>query len=345
MVPTIHQLRRHVPPGARAAALRGLRVWRRTLDEVRAVADRGARARLAGRDHGALAQVLGTAMSTSGNPVHAAFTLRLLREAIAGKPIRGTVVEIGASPVPWLALALLMAGAERVHAVNVLDVTDTLDPAGVRVLATLVHLMVPGAAPASSFLRQDGGGCRLDPDRVVRHPHTDAAALDLPDGSVDLMLSFSVLEHVRALDAVLGRAAALTRPGGLGFHVIDLRDHRAMADPHAFRRLDEGAFASSYGADHNPRLWPAYVMAFQAAGFDILDAGHAGPFPVDPTGATDLIGIAAQPLAATWHASPSGITPWFGEADRAGLAVPWRDAPAVDLAVLGLNLLVRKPEV
>jgi SAM-dependent methyltransferase len=45
------------------------------------------------------------------------------------------------------------------------------------------------------------------------------------EGSVDLVVSSSVLEHVSAAEDEVAACARLTRPGGLNVHRIDLRDH------------------------------------------------------------------------------------------------------------------------
>jgi len=47
----------------------------------------------------------------------------------------------------------------------------------------------------------------------------------LPDGSVDLILSASVLEHLRKPDAVLRESSRILRPDGWMLHLVDLRDH------------------------------------------------------------------------------------------------------------------------
>ncbi|RJP75630.1 MAG: SAM-dependent methyltransferase [Desulfobacteraceae bacterium] len=47
----------------------------------------------------------------------------------------------------------------------------------------------------------------------------------LPDGSVDLIFSASVLEHIRHPEAVLSESARILRPDGYMINYVDLRDH------------------------------------------------------------------------------------------------------------------------
>lgn len=56
-------------------------------------------------------------------------------------------------------------------------------------------------------------------------------------GSVDLVLSNSVLEHVRDLGALFAELDRVVKPNARQYHFVDLTDHQAGADP--FRRLCE----------------------------------------------------------------------------------------------------------
>ncbi len=68
-----------------------------------------------------------------------------------------------------------------------------------------------------------------------RH-HVDAAALSgkiqrlttlaaVPDGSIDLILSNSVLEHVGDMDGLTRELRRVLAPGGAMLHLVDYRDH------------------------------------------------------------------------------------------------------------------------
>jgi hypothetical protein len=57
----------------------------------------------------------------------------------------------------------------------------------------------------------------------------DAALTGLPNQTVDLFFSISVLEHVppRVLTALIAESKRILKPSGLGFHIIDPGDHYA----------------------------------------------------------------------------------------------------------------------
>jgi SAM-dependent methyltransferase len=143
---------------------------------------------------------------------------------IGGMSVRDArLVEIGPGHTLGLAVSLLLAGASRVEAIDTVRyAAATPDPRSFIELwrrcseAGLVdasNAADPTAAQAASVARLgyrivDGGG---------KWP--------FPDGSKDIVYSFSVLEHVRDLRGVLEESRRVLRAGGLSIHTIDLRDH------------------------------------------------------------------------------------------------------------------------
>ena len=61
----------------------------------------------------------------------------------------------------------------------------------------------------------------------------DAASVDLPDGSIDLHVSYEVFEHIPGpvLGAILGEGSRLLSADGLLVHYIDFSDHFSHSDP------------------------------------------------------------------------------------------------------------------
>jgi 2-polyprenyl-3-methyl-5-hydroxy-6-metoxy-1,4-benzoquinol methylase len=79
---------------------------------------------------------------------------------------------------------------------------------------------------------------------------TIETARTLPDGGLDLMTLFSVLEHVSEPRAILGRAAALLAPGGL-----------FVAEVPNLRSLNGRLFRDRYwGGYHTPRHWNLFTI-------------------------------------------------------------------------------------
>jgi SAM-dependent methyltransferase len=87
----------------------------------------------------------------------------------------------------------------------------------------------------------------------------------------DVVLSNAVLEHVQDIDMTAANLAAVTRPGGYGFHQVDLRDHRDFSRPLEYLTMSraeydamrEGAFCETGGQWRLSTI----AAAFDSAGF------------------------------------------------------------------------------
>jgi SAM-dependent methyltransferase len=121
------------------------------------------------------------------------------------------VVEIGSGRYARLALRMLKAGARRVTLIDFyalpLEHTDQ-----------------------EATLRADCSSLGLDWDDVLARVQTisgDITSLG-PEAlgePTDLVVSTAVLEHVRDPQAILACCHSWLRPGGVTFHMVDLRDH------------------------------------------------------------------------------------------------------------------------
>lgn len=111
----------------------------------------------------------------------------------------------------------------------------------------------------------------------------DAAELDMPNDSFDMLVSTSVLEHISpdALPPLLRNGFRLLRPGGIAVHLIDHKDH---ADPLArfdadaprfeFLHLEEPDWRKDSEESHvyvNRLRSSEYMPYFESAGFDTLE--------------------------------------------------------------------------
>jgi ubiquinone/menaquinone biosynthesis C-methylase UbiE len=54
---------------------------------------------------------------------------------------------------------------------------------------------------------------------------------ELPDGSIDIHYSNATFEHLADIPASIAQLGRITKPGGVGFHQIDFRDHRNFDRP------------------------------------------------------------------------------------------------------------------
>jgi hypothetical protein len=157
-------------------------------------------------------------------------------------PIQGkTFVEVGSGWYPTLPVCFYLAGAERCHT---LDLYRHMDwPLVMRMLHRLdVH--VPKIAEQ---LGLDEGVIRgrladlqlatgLD-DMLCRahieyHAPADATRTGLPDRTVDVVYSNSVLEHVPAqvIAKLMTETRRVLRAGGIALHSVNCGDHYAYFD-------------------------------------------------------------------------------------------------------------------
>ncbi len=90
------------------------------------------------------------------------------------------------------------------------------------------------------FVRQEANGrFAYRPEKLdVQFPYS-VERLPYADESFDCVYSFATFEHFRDPDAAVGELRRITRPGGVNFHSVDLRDHRNFEEPLEFLSLSE----------------------------------------------------------------------------------------------------------
>src|SRR6516165_7104515 len=139
----------------------------------------------------------------------------------------------------------------------------------------------------------------------------------VPSGSIDLVLSWAVLEHVYDLAAVCRSFARVTRAGGVGSHQVDFRDHLHMDRPLEF--LLSGAlrakidFSCRHGERGNRRRPDELVMLLKRAGFGRVN------------------------INVTDEASAAYLAEFLPRL-RAARMSPYRHWPADDLRILGAKV-------
>jgi SAM-dependent methyltransferase len=204
-------------------------------------------------------------------------------------PLEGaTVVDLGCgslNPFGFLFL-LLMLGARRGICIDLETIHDWHGAA--KALAALAADMliaperVVGDHPvqvaqllkniASFDLPKLCAGDRtgIDPAKLV-YRRESVHALSLQTAEADLVVSNAFLEHIPGVEAAIAELARVTRPGGMGVHVIDCSDHRRYHEPqiHPLEFLaesHEGPLA--HGSN---RFRPAeFAMLFERHGFEVL---------------------------------------------------------------------------
>lgn len=202
--------------------------------------------------------------------------LRVRREFIGDQRIRNaSMLEIGSGPEFCLALLLLSIGAQRIVNVEIEPYAYIYDP-------ELYRLLVRKANEAGFLLewppvglRLEDGGRRAapDPERIDLHLGCSAASIPQPDCAFDVTFSVAVLEHVRTGDmpAVARELHRLTKPGGVGYHRVDLVDHYyRRTEPFRFLRYSQREYDLMFGqrgSSSNRMRIDDIVRVFRAAGF------------------------------------------------------------------------------
>jgi hypothetical protein len=199
-----------------------------------------------------------------------------------------TVLEVGTGWLPVLPLCAALSGVRRVVTV---DIERKLQLTSIPRLVAELERWLPLLADRSRqaltdvtrrhdrLLRAaaDGGEAVLQASGIDYHAPADARRLRLGDGSMDLICSNSVLEHVRPeiLQGLMHASARMLAPGGRVLHSVNCADHYAYAD----RRI--GPLHYLRYSDWRWRLWnppmqyqnrlraPAFVAAARTAGLEV----------------------------------------------------------------------------
>tara|TARA_R110002096_G_scaffold294678_2_gene488947 strand:- start:594 stop:1631 length:1038 start_codon:yes stop_codon:yes gene_type:complete len=201
-------------------------------------------------------------------------------------PLAGaTVIDVGCggtNPGAFLFL-LLILGAKRgigidldeirhpdiaLRALADLAAAMLLDPTAiVGDLAPSRHAILDNIADIDFGKLAKGDRTGISEDRLA-YWQQSASSIKLGDAEADLVFSNAFLEHVPAPDEVIRELARITKPGGVGVHVIDLTDHRRYnSDCHPLQFLAEPGPGMALGT--NRMRQSHFVAEFEAHGFVI----------------------------------------------------------------------------
>lgn len=110
---------------------------------------------------------------------------------------------------------------------------------------------------------------------IVREIVGSAEALDVEDGSFDMVFSNAVLEHLADHERVIAELARVTAGGGWNFHQIGYGDHRDFSRPLEHLLIDPAEWRAISESMHEPfgngcqlRV-EDHIDMFERAGFDI----------------------------------------------------------------------------
>jgi len=188
--------------------------------------------------------------------------------AVAGRAFEGaTILELGSGWFPTIPIMLSLGGARRIYTSDLVPHMDEITFG-----ATVAFLKT--TFPEDRHLQAM--------NRLADLPVTYLAPFDadqIPDGSLDFVISRTVLEHIPESD--LKRLLASLRrklaPGGLMVHLVDHSDHLEHSDK-SISRINFLTWSSSKHAlinwlmceGENRLRHHQYHALFSAAGYDVL---------------------------------------------------------------------------
>lgn len=160
-------------------------------------------------------------------------------------PLKGkTFLEMGTGWYPTFPFCLYLAGANRIYT---LDLNPYLKPEMTIQLADRLEAHTPLIAKESGrtdaevdlaqlalvqALKEGKSVSEATKGAIHYKAPADAANTKLPDASVDVVFSNSVLEHVPGpvIEACFTEAMRILKPGGIVFHSVNCGDHYAYVD-------------------------------------------------------------------------------------------------------------------
>lgn len=284
---------------------------------------------------------LSASFSRQGGEFHTAYTLRTLLSALGNArfEIDGkAILEVGASPSNGLGIALGLLGARKVFLNNVLPLTEETPRAFATNVAAITGLMRPLKRRLSEVCvpGSSEGRVRLNPRLFETIASTDAASLPGLDAAIDLVFSFSVLEHIRHLPTVLSRLRQVIAPDGLAIHGIDLRDHTDLSHPLKYLQFSEAEFHARYSDEHNRWRRADYMRMFEAAGWKVVRQRFGGQLPVLANGETDMLAVALEGPERMFVSDPATLGD--GAPRNHSLSPEYRDLSAEELKILVLEV-------
>lgn len=257
--------------------------------------------------------------------------MRPVLAGMTGAELRGaTVVDLGCGSLnPFVfSFLLLMLGAKRAYAVDLEPIQDMT--AAVRALATAASwlLIDPKRVLGSDAIRpgevlEHLEGFRLPllvagdrdglADRLV-HRVESVADLSLADGEADAVFSVAVFEHIERVDEALDSLRRITKPGGIGNHVIDFSDHRVYAgevtSPFEFLKTQSDA-PLVHGS--NRIRCDQFCELFERHGFAVEQVHTSGPYTAE-----------------------------LSETERAQFVEPFRSMRRENLTAIGARIVARR---
>jgi SAM-dependent methyltransferase len=242
-------------------------------------------------------------------------------------PSAPSVIELGPGRTPHIAAAFALCGAGLVSCFDTACLLDHGAATAAHYKSLAEDLVNGKSAPFRIALGAENASvlarARSAKPLAVTFRSYDGQHIPLPSGEADLLVSASVLEHVRrsALSGLLAELWRVLRPGAVMVHRIDLRDHMRIAgeievdgdwlDGLRYSNREYEAMFSHRPVYMNRLRASQWRLAFEQAGFEVV----------------------------RWDPLRLALPSQF---DRERLASPWRDFSNDELEVALLECTLRK---
>lgn len=240
-------------------------------------------------------------------------------------PIDGTrFLEIGTGWYPTFPLCLHVGGAKQVRT---LDLNRYMRPELTRQCMVAIEgraaeiAAAGGLDPTAATARasatrralERGESLESATDGVIRYDApADASKTALPEGSVDVVYSNDVLEHIPGpvIERIFAEAMRILRPGGIMFHAVNCGDHYAYSDG-SISQLNYLRYSDEDWSKYNNRF--LYQNRLRAV--DFIEMAKAAGFAIEhdssrphPKRLAELAQVPVHPQFARYDTAQLAIT-------------------------------------
>ena len=261
------------------------------------------------------------------------------------------VLEIGTTNPPGLPLALLLDGCAKFYGNNILDVGNRLPME----YAEVVNIMLSRLAGVDPMRIRQILDCEThngEQVAVLRKevfealPQCPAEQLSLPDASIDMAFSVSVMEHLENTREVLDNLHRMLRPGGWSFHLIDLRDHSDFSKPLEFLKYDRAEYQRIGGSFQNRLRAGDFVALFEESGYRIERVGYMTQPPgVINSSTTDLFDMGSMSIADMYqYTSIDSLDQHIDDSLFASFHPDFQAKSRQELSVMGMCIICQRPD-
>lgn len=301
------------------------------------------KARLIGYDHGLFRAVLRDNANKNGRELHSLMHLQHVLSALRtlGQTPGGEILEIGAGRA-GLPVLLLLCGFDRVHVNEISNAVNRYENTHVESLHLLASLMGICRRRVEDVVVPAGSlHCAIRPERIQTHAFTDASRLDVPARSLNAVISFTVLEHLREPESVFEHLETKLLPGAWMCHVVDMRDHEDFEDPLRFLTVSAERYRNRLGEWCNRLRHSDFVNLFGRTGFEVCSARVTRFNELDDRKSTDFWKMLTTGLEAVYRDRLDEADVWVSDEMLARIHSDYRRYSREDLSILQAEYVLR----